>query len=295
MKKIDVKELNELIEVKAEDEIITNYYFGNKYARPFLYPIIGPYGKGVTRNFPMKNVEGETNDHLHHKSVWTAYGDVNGVDDWSEEQGHGKIIHKKFIELTGGEFCHIVTLNDWVSNDNKKVLEEERDIKIYNLDSDEKIFDFEINFKATDDDVKFGDTKEGGIISVRVATSMDGDKGGMIENSEGGRGEKECWGKRAKWCDYYGKVDNKVVGIAIFDHPNNFRYPTYWHVRDYGLFTANPFGISHFENNPEKKGDFILEKNKGLRFKYRIFIHRGDAKETNLEEKHKAYLNLKIE
>ena len=85
-----------------------------------------------------------------------------------------------------------------------------------------------------------------------------------------------------------------LVGIAIFDHPDNLRYPTYWHVRDYGLFAANPFGTSSFENNTDKKGDFILEKNKELTFKYRIFIHKGNAKEANLEQKYQEFLANKI-
>ena len=37
------------------------------------------------------------------------------------------------------------------------------------------------------------------------------------------------------------------MGIAILNHPASFRYPTYWHVRDYGLFAANPFGLHDFK------------------------------------------------
>jgi len=36
----------------------------------------------------------------------------------------------------------------------------------------------------------------------------------------------------------------KTVGIAVFDHPSNPRHPTTWHVRDYGLFAANPLGCT---------------------------------------------------
>ena len=69
----------------------------------------------------------------------------------------------------------------------------------------------------------------------------DADKDGAIVNSYGGSQEMETWGKRAHWCDYVGPVNGKTVGITIMDSPGNFRYPTYWHVRDYGLMTANPF------------------------------------------------------
>jgi hypothetical protein len=34
------------------------------------------------------------------------------------------------------------------------------------------------------------------------------------------------FGKRARWIDYWGKIDEKTVGIAIFDHPANPHHPT---------------------------------------------------------------------
>jgi hypothetical protein len=292
MKKIELSKLSDCIQVKADGKEITNYFFSEKFPRPFLYPVLDPYGNCITRNFPMKEIEGETKDHPHHRSVWTAFGDVNGVDDWSELTGHGKIVHKDFLTLESGDFANIITLNHWVSAEGLKIMEEQREIKITNLDNDEKLLDFSITFKATESAVKFGDTKEGGIISVRMATPLDGDKGGIIENSSGGTGEKECWGKRAKWCDYSGKLYNNTVGAAIFDHPESFRFPTYWHVRDYGLFTVNEFGVSAFENDKNRKGDFTLEKNSQIKFKFRIYIHKGSAKDANLEKKYNEWINF---
>ena len=33
-------------------------------------------------------VPGEETDHVHHRSVWVTHGSVNGVDFWSEADGH---------------------------------------------------------------------------------------------------------------------------------------------------------------------------------------------------------------
>jgi hypothetical protein len=53
----------------------------------------------------------------------------------------------------------------------------------------------------------FGDTKEAGLISVRVASSMEGKREqGLIENAFGGRREPETWGKPSPWCHYSGPV-----------------------------------------------------------------------------------------
>lgn len=273
--------------------LFTSYHYGGDIARPFLYPVIGPGGHGVTRGYPMvKGVRGETNDHPHHRSIWVAHGDVNGVDDWSEERGHGRIVQREFLEKSSGPvFARIRVLNDWVDRNVKKVMEEERTVTVYNLPDTSRIFDLSVVFRATEGDVKFGDTKEGGIIAVRVATSMDGEKGGRITNSFGGVTEAEAWGKQAHWCDYSGPVAGRIVGISVFDNPGNLRHPAYWHVRDYGLMTANPFALSAYARDPKRDGSHVLKFGELLRFSFRVYIHDGDAITGDVAEQYHGYVN----
>ena len=54
-------------------------------------------------------------------------------------------------------------------------------------------------------------------------------------------------------------LGGKTVGLAIFDHPSNPRHPTTWHVRDYGLFAANPFALHDMERKPAHAGDMKVE------------------------------------
>ena len=86
-------------------------------------------------------------------------------------------------------------------------------------------------------------------------------------------------------------VNGKLVGVAVFDTPGNLRYPTYWHVRDFGLMTANPFGISHFQPDAGECGDYTLAKGETLRFTYRIFMHLGDAATARIKDKYHDYIN----
>ena len=126
-------------------------------------------------------------------------------------------------------------------------------------------------------------------MAVRVAKSMQllhGD--GHIVMSTGVR-DAETWGKRAAWCDYFGTVNEKTVGIAIFDHPKNPRHPTWWHVRDYGLFAANPFGVHDFEKKPKGEGDLIVPAGKSITFRYRLIFHEGDEKQAGIAELYKNY------
>jgi hypothetical protein len=180
---------------------------------------------------------------------------------------------------------------DWVSNKGEPVLKEVREWKFYNV-SPSKLVDLNLTFTAPDDkDVVFGDTKEGGLLSLRVACTMQATVAGKMENSFGGINESEVWGKRAHWCDYSGPIENRWVGVALLDHPKNLRHPTYWHARDYGLMTANPFGIATFEGDPSLNGDYTLPAGAELKFRYRIYIHKGDAGEGKVAEKYHNYIN----
>src|SRR5438045_1462408 len=152
------------------------------------------------------------------------------------------------------------------------------------------MFDFEITMHASDGDLKFGDTTEGTMaMRLNEAMRLKGKVGhGHIVNSEGVR-DDETWGKRAEWCDYYGPVEGQTVGVAIFDHPSNLRHPTWWHVRDYGLFAANPFGWHDFEKKPAGAGDYTLPSGKTMVLKYRFYIHRGDTEEAKVAQHYKDY------
>ena len=281
-------------------QLFTRYHYSHDASKPFFYPVIGPYG-GVkmTRGFPIeKNISGETQDHKHHRSLYVAFGSVNGINIWDEEEGHGSQRHRAFASIEAGSaYGGFVADIDWVDKNEKCVMKERRNVRIYNTPACARVMDIGIVFKATEGKVCFGDTKEGGIVSVRVASSMDGDKAGRIENAYGGAREKETWGKKAPWCDYSGPVasqwGNVWVGVSIFDNPANLRYPTEWHVRDYGLFTANCFGHSSFYG-PGHDGSYEVPAGAELKFNYRLYFHSGDAKEGGVEARFHDYVNPPI-
>ena len=280
------------LDIRIGDERFTTYHFGPQYARPFFYPVLGPGGLPVTRAYPMADVAGETRDHPHHRSFWTAYGEVSGTDCWSEAPGrHGYIRHQSFTRVAGGRaFGGFTETLLWTARDGKPLMSEERTLRVYATEPDRRLLDYQTVWIASHGDVEFGDTKEGGIIAFRVATTMDGNKGGRIENEHGGIGERECWGKRAAWVDYSGPVQGQTLGIAVMDHPGNFRHPTHWHVRDYGLFASNVFGTASFEGGNVKRGQYVLKSGERLTFRFRVLIHRGDAKAGKVAEAYHAYV-----
>jgi hypothetical protein len=278
------------LSIRLPEGLFLTYQFDSDIARPFFHPVLGPGGKAVTRAFPMKReVPGEARDHPHHRSFWTAYGEVNGVDDWSEARGHGWIRHGRFSERQQGPvFGGFTATAVWTAHEGEPLLDETRSIRIYNVGPERRLFDYEVHLTAAYSDVFYGDTKEGGILSFRVATTMDGNKGGRMENAEGGVGEKECWGKPSAWLDYSGPVGDETFGIGMMDHPGNLRHPCYWHARDYGLVGTNPFARAAFEAGEET--GYRQAQGETLRFRYRVLIHRGNAAEGGVAEAYQAWV-----
>ncbi len=279
----EVQKPNDGVTVTVDGKLFTNYLIKSG-AKPVLWPVLGPTGKEMTRAYPLREAgPDERSDHVHHRSFWFTHGDVNGIDFWTEGKGHGNIIHREFVKVAGGKTATIITRNDWIGPDGKKICEDERHLT-FGADENSRWVDFDVVIRASVGEVKFGDTKEGSF-GVRVAGTMkvDAKKGGTIINSEGQK-DAEAWGKPAKWVDYHGPVDGETLGVAILNHPSSFRYPTYWHVRTYGLFTANTFGLHHFKGSKEYDGSHTMKKGESFTLKHRVLFHQGDEKIGRVEE-----------
>lgn len=300
------------IEVTIDGKPFTTLHFEEDAPKPYLWPVIGPTGDPVTRDFPMKDSEEEKSrkrqDHPHHRSVWTAHGDIRtpehpdrSTDHWaSDVVQDGKIVHRgragwqkvrRVVRTVSGPVFSLIELEvDWTTNEGKVEFSDTRVYRFFRGDDDQRVFDYQLTFHFPISDVTFADTKEGGLLSVRVAISMDevNKQGGQMVNSRGQKGMKECWGQPAEWCDYVGPVGEHTLGIAMFDAPTNFRHPTRWHIRDYGLYTANPFmARAVSRDNPDSSHTF--KKGETATFNYRVLIHKGDTAAAGIADQYKAY------
>ena len=276
--------------IKIDGQLFTEY-LTDFNGTPILWPINGPTGQPVTRAHPMaEGPEAERKDHVHHRSLWFTHGDVNGLSFWHIET----IKHREFLKIESGATARVVTVNDWIDGDGKKVCEDQRCLT-FGVLGDARFIDYDVTLKAATGPVKIGDTKEG-TMGIRVAGTMkvDADKklnpkwGGRIINSTG-LTDRDAWGKPAAWVDYYGPVDDKVVGVAIMNHPSSFRFPTYWHVRTYGLFAANPFGLHDFQGSDDVDGSHSMAKGESIDLRYRFLFHIGDEKQGKVGAAFVAY------
>lgn len=295
------------VSVEIDGKPYTELFAGPDTTKPYLHPLRAASGTIVTRHYPMEQVEGETKDHPHHRGLWFAHGDVNGFDYWGSDPTYSAknpdqphIVLKKVLGLKGGKKSGALTAEfDWQDPNGKPLLSEHRTMVFYS-DPNLRIIDFDINLTALGP-VKFGDTKEG-TFAIRLAAGLEEPhrrapanppRTGTIINSYGQKGEANTWGKRADWVDYFGQINGEKLGVAILDHPSNPRHPTYWHVRSYGLFAANIFGLHDFLRDKTADGSLTLAPGKSLRFRYRVVIHPGDYQSAGVAEMYRKYAAMK--
>jgi hypothetical protein len=295
---------------RAGDALVTRYHTTG-FPRPIFWPVHAPGGQPLTRAWPMEKTipEGGSSDHIHQKSLWFCHGDVipegielkqkikgvEGVDFWSEAPGHGKIVPTK-VGMPRSDDGHgvLATHNEWRTADGTKLMDEDRTIYLYTMGK-ARLIVLRINLVASVAPITFGDTKEGAL-GVRINDTIRAGKfgKGKIENAQGKLGEKECWGHISDWCDYSGPIDGTTVGLTVFADPKN-AHPTYWHVRDYGLMAANPFGRKRaaFHDGAADKELVRLAKGEHLQLRYGILLHEGDAASGQVAEQYQRFVKLR--
>lgn len=300
------------VEVWINGKYFTSYLYQDELKKPVLYPIKTVTGKVITRGFPINTQAGERVDHPHHLGHWFNYGDVNGIDFWNnssarpanQKHKYGEIRHRELGLMEAGRSEGILGYKaDWINAEGEVLLEEETHFSFQEEEAT-RIIQRKTTLTAQTD-VDFTDNKEG-MMAVRVTRALelasnkpgwfaDSDGNALPEksvssvlgtadylSSEGGTG-KEVWGTRAKWMKLQGKLEGAHVEIIMLDHPKNVGYPTYWHARDYGLFSANPLGQSVFSKGKEVL-NHSLSKGESVTFKYQILIHEGEPlKASNIE------------
>jgi hypothetical protein len=270
----------------------TIYHYGAQNFKPRFYPITVPCARlGDMQDFTTQYPKGITDDsppdHIWHRSLWYACGDVNGIDFYLENGGEGRVVHRSFDDVFSGPvFGGFHEQLDWVSPDGKSLVKDERRFLMYRRKGAERVFDIEAHFAATNEPVTFGQTNENALPLIRVNDMIDEWDGGQITLEGGISGGTNAVGKRAKWADYSGPLIRKPGkepewwGISMLDHPSNRNHPNAWFARSYG-----PLGT----NLPFFDGPLTLQPGETWSLRHRIVVHEGPASVEGLDSHWQAY------
>jgi hypothetical protein len=316
--KVELVKGENKIDVMIAGGLFTSYLYGDSMPKPLLVPVRTPSGIEVNRRNPITEIEGGSTDHGHHVGIFFAVDLVNGVKFWNNTGIERQIRHKEITEVKSGEgIGKISAVSNWI-DEKKKILLEEKRTMLFIAGEDEHAIDLSIDLTARCPRVVFEDIEEG-MLAIRLSDylresnpeispqpgrplpdeSIAGT--GRYFSSNGDVTAKNAWGKRARWVALQGVRQDKVVGVAILNHPASINYPTYWHVRKYGLFSANPLGQGDFQRQQPKKYRknkviplmLTLEKDETAHFRFLIIVYEGLRTNQQIEERFKKFASVK--
>ncbi len=254
------------ISIKGEP-FATYVYRDEQTLRPYFANVQAPGRIRVTRKHPVEpGTEGGDHGTMH-PGIWLAFGDISGADFWRNK---AQVVHAGFVQQPQvNEGRGSFAVKNEYRKDGKLICTETCRYTIapreggYLLMSDS-------TFSNDDGPFEFGDQEELGF-GVRVNRKLRVKGGnGRIRNADGLQNEKQVWGKAADWCDYSGTIDGTFAGLTVMPHPENFRR-SWFHVRDYGLMLANPFGRKAMTGG--EKSSVPVKPGESLRLRFGVFVH----------------------
>jgi hypothetical protein len=255
--------------------------------RTHIHPLNAPGTEyAVTRFRPV--------DHPWQYGVFFGLNDVNGYDFWGcgdalyPPDVSGSMRHRPPAEIQAtDQMVEISVRNDWLRPDGKPLLEERQVIRVPAQDF-EHSYSVDISWQlcAAHGDIVIGASDYGGL-----AARLVGERATKRHLNSEGRSGDDCAEQPARWVSVAQPVDGvgtwsretrdsyAYAGLAIFDHPDNFRFPNRWRVDSYGLI--NPA--------PALAGGFSIPNSSTLSLRYRLFIFNGAGDPAQIEHAYSTW------
>jgi len=246
---------------------VTDYVFRDAtILRPHFQNLRAPSGVQVTRNHP--STAGEPADHATmHPGLWLAFGDISGQDFWRNKARIEHLAFSTLPVLQDGKLT-FATGNRLLASDGSLLGTQESRFTLARSGDSAFVLTWSAEIRGEGRELVFGDQEEMGL-GVRVATELTEKNGGLVVNSDGLKGAKTAWGKRADWATYSREIDGRIRGAAIFPARTN-PHPTWWHSRDYGVIVANGFGQRVLP--PAGAGKLVVPAGEALKLSYGILL-----------------------
>ncbi len=272
--KIVAQKFNSKIDVLINNNLFTSYILSQDEKYPFFFPVNGPSNASVTS---MRNA-----NYPHHSSLFFGCDKVNGGNYWQEGLERGQIVSIRADVIESGN-DKVIIENEciWRRPNANAPIKDTRKITITAPSKEIYQIDFDVTLEMLMDVII--EKTNHSLFSGRMDADLAVINGGTMINSNGEKGEKDTFGKKAAWIDFYGKRGDKQEGIAIMQHPSNEWYPAPWFTRDYGFFSPTPMYW------PQNDKETSLKKGQTIKLKYRVLVHSGDTSAAKIAEQFEKY------
>jgi hypothetical protein len=287
IKNDDVKVVHMIDDLKVtyriNDNDIISYYHNESplpegidtlYTRAgYIHPVRSPSGVILTQDF--------AEVHPHHYGIWSSWTNVefNGrrPDFWNVGKETGYVEFESLDETWEG-YVHAGLRSrhkyiDFTLGRQITALNEQWEVRVFNISGKYHIFDITVIQTANSSMPVVLPEHEYGGVGFRGHEDWEGRENAFFLTSEG-KTRTDAHGTRARWCHIGGYTGSQLAGIAILDHPGNFRHPQPVHVHQTRAF---------FNYAVIKYGEMVIEPGIPYRMKYRFITYDGEPDPAELD------------
>ncbi|MEN6560242.1 MAG: DUF6807 family protein [Acidobacteriota bacterium] len=270
---------------------VLTYVYGDKlapgidprYVRSgYIHPLYSLDGQVLTEDFPR--------DHFHHHGLFWAWPkvEVRGArtSSWEPAQPSLRQRFVKWVERSvAGDGARLVVQNTWKLGETEDVAEETVTIIVHGATRYGRAIDVEIALRPVGGPIVLRGAPEdnkgysGLCFRGRAIEGLDAPifKGAAMTTDQGPLAA-DSTGQPFRWADLSAPGDR---GIAIFVSPRHPGFPLPWLVRNSYAGILNPCW-------PGLTGT-SLAADVPVCLRYRVYVHRGDARSGRVAEAYAAY------
>ncbi len=235
----------------------------------YIHPVYTPSGRAITDDFPA--------DHRHHHGIWFAWTKTEfegrHPDFWNVGDGTGTVEFVALDETWSGAvyagFKSRMRSVDLSASKPKPVLNEDWEVNVYRVGQGQtaySMFDVVVTqMCATTSPLLLPEYRYGGIGFRGHSEWLD--KSNCVFLTSEGKDRSNGNGTRARWCHIGGRIGGEFAGIAILDHPTNFRAP-----QPMRLNPDQPF----FCYAPSVMGEWEIGRGQEYVSRYRFIVYDGE-------------------
>lgn len=223
-------------------------------------------------------------DHYHHHGIWFAWTKTEfeggHPDFWNMGDGTGRVEFETVDQTWAGPVhAGFISRQKYVALTGpapKTALNERWDVRVYNVGGEaESFFLFDIVATqecATTSPLILEEYRYGGM-ALRGHREWK-DKQTIAFLTSEGKTRVDGNATNARWCHMGGMVDGQLAGIAVLDHPGNFRAP-----EPLRIHPDDPY----FNYAPSQAGRFLIEASKKFVLRYRYVVADGPPDPKRLD------------
>ena len=257
------------------DQLIWRFRCGKDEAKPAFHPVALPGGPVLTCF--------RAEDHPWHRGLWFSWKFINGLNYWEEDKvtgaSEGRTEWRGVKIDTRPDFTARIAMDlSYRPTNGQPVLTEQRVVEVSAPDAQGAYhLDWTMTFKALGNDVLLdrspipGEPEGKGYggyagLSVRFAQVLTNvqamTSSGPIAFTNG------TYRGKAMATDYAGTLENREIGIAMVDHPDNLNSPSPWYIIDNKMMKYFSPAVLCYHPHTLKAGE-------AMTLRYRVIAHPG--------------------